>query len=67
MTHNLAQISYTTHYQAHLKTNVCLSKKVVKCNEIARGHLSKITKTASVPGMEFSMDKSQYGGYITRH
>ena len=33
---------------------------------MARGHFSKITDTARLPGMELGMDNSQYGGYITR-
>ena len=49
------------------KTNVCLSQKGVTCSKIARGNFSKITETARFSGTEFSIDKSQYGGYITRH
>ena len=62
------QFSYNTRYQAHLKkTNVWLRQNGVKWGEIARGHFSKITETACLPATELVMDKSQYGGYVTRH
>ena len=68
MNHIWTQSSYSTPYQAHLKkTNVWLSQKGVKWGEIARGHFSKITETACLPATELGKDKSQYGGYITRH
>ena len=38
-----------------------------KCDEIARGQLSKITETACLSGWEFEADKSRYSVYVTRH
>ena len=57
MNHILLQISYNTPYQAHLK-NVCLSKKGIKCREIARGNFSKITEIGLLPGSEFAQTKA---------
>ena len=48
------------------KQRFAKSQKDVKCNEIARGHFQK-SETARLPGTEFGMDKSLYGGYITRY
>ena len=62
--HSLAIVLLTKHIS---KTNVWLSQKGVNWGEIARGHFSKITDTARLPATELGTDKSQYGGYITRH
>ena len=62
--HRLAIVILIKHIQ---KETVCLSRKGEKCGEIARSHLSKITEIAGLLGTEFSTDKGQYGGYITRH
>ena len=57
---------YSTPHQAYSK-NICSSQKGVKCSEIARAHLSKITESAHLPSTEFGMGKGRYGGYITCH
>ena len=47
---SLAQSSYNTPYQAHLKNKRLIESKRVKYGEIVRGHFSKITEPAGLPG-----------------